>query len=58
MTKLWLELTSIDDFEDWAVIIVKQTQELPEEVALTTGYSINNRLVTLWALAQQCNNQP
>ena len=52
MTKLWLELASIDDFEDWAVIIVKQTQELPEEVLLTTGYSINNGLVTLWASVQ------
>ena len=58
MIKLWLELTSIYDLEDRAVIIVKQTQELPEEVALITGYSIHNRLVTLWASAQQCNNQP
>ena len=47
MIKLWLELTSIHDLEDRAVIIVKQTQELPEEVALITGYSIHNRLVTL-----------
>jgi len=46
VTKLWLELTSIDDLEDRAMIIVKQTQELPEEVALTTD-SIHNRLVTL-----------
>ena len=29
------------------MIIVKQTQELPEEVALTGFYSIHNRLVTL-----------